>query len=105
MLRPEEEIQQMAISSAERTGRLEERVNKLEEGVSNFRAFQVEAREFFTENRTQRKSEMEFHNTRDQQIKDALGHSNMYIKRWMMLIAALACVASIVDIVIHYRVL
>jgi hypothetical protein len=48
---------------------------------------------------------MEFHNTRDQQIKDALGHSNMYIKRWMMLIAALACVASIVDIVIHYRVL
>lgn len=95
----------MAISFAERTGRLEERVNKLEEGVSNFRAFQVEAREFFTEIRTQKKAEIEFHNTRDQQIKDALSKSNMAIKRWMMLIAALACLASIVDVFIHYRVL
>ena len=105
MLRPEEGIQRMAVSPAERTGRLEERVDKLEEGVSNFRAFQVEAREFFTESKTRAKAEMEFHNLRDQQIKDALGSANLSIRRWMMGIAALACLASIVDIVIHYHVL
>jgi hypothetical protein len=80
-------------------------VDKLEEGVSNFRAFQVEAREFFTESKTRAKAEMEFHNLRDQQIKDALGSANLSIRRWMMGIAALACLASIVDIIIHYHVL
>jgi hypothetical protein len=95
----------VAISLAERAGRLEERMNKVEEGVSNFRAFQSDAREFFTEARTQREAEIEFHNTRDQEIKDALAKTNMYIKQWMMFIAALACLASVVDVIIHYRAL
>ena len=85
----------MAISPAERTGRLEERVDRLEEGVSNFRNFQVEAREFFVETRTQRKSEMDFHNQRDREIKDALAMANQHLNRWMVAIAALSLIAAI----------
>lgn len=58
---------------AEAIGRLEERMDRVEEGVANFKAFQRDAREFFTEAQTRALLEKEFRNTRDQEIKDALG--------------------------------
>jgi hypothetical protein len=61
---------------AERLGRLEERMDRVEAGVSNFRGFQAEARDFFTESRTRAAVEMQFHNKRDQEIKEALKISN-----------------------------
>ena len=91
----------MAISPAERTGRLEERVDKLEEGISNFRNFQVEARAFFIESKTWAKAEMEFHNRRDEEIKKALGIASHHLNRWMLAIAALSLIAAIFAIFHH----
>jgi hypothetical protein len=57
---------------AERMGRLETRMDRVEEGVSNFRLFQAKAAEFYVLADERAENEMEFHNTRDQEIKDAL---------------------------------
>ena len=43
----------------------------LKAGVSNFRSFQVDARDFFTRADERAKNEESFHNKRDQEIKDA----------------------------------
>jgi hypothetical protein len=51
---------------------LDLRVGRVEEGVSNYRDFQVEARKFFVENTTQRAAEIDFRNCRDQEIREAL---------------------------------
>ena len=57
---------------AERLGILENRMDRVEEGVANFRQFQVDARDFFTEHRTNELRREEFQNKRDQEIKDTL---------------------------------
>ena len=64
------------MEEAERFGRLEERMNVVEEGVSNFRNFQVDARDFFSRADERARTEMEFHNKRDREIKDALAVAN-----------------------------
>ena len=55
----------------ERVGILETDMKTVKEGVANFRDFQKDAREFFTESRSRAAAEMEFHNKRDQEIKDS----------------------------------
>jgi hypothetical protein len=56
-------------------------MNRVEEGVSNFRSFQVDARDFFGRADERAKTEMEFHNKRDQEIKDALAAANENMNR------------------------
>ncbi len=51
-------------------------MNVVEEGVSNFRNFQGDARDFFSRADERARVEMEFHNKRDQEIKDALLAAN-----------------------------
>ena len=55
----------------ERLGKLEWRMDRVEEGVSNFRQFQVDARSFFDRADERARTEEAFHNRRDQEIKDA----------------------------------
>ena len=62
----------------ESLGKLRERVSSMEstqaqlvEGVSNFRDFQVTARDFFSRADERAKNLEAFHNKRDQEIKDA----------------------------------
>ena len=64
------------MDEAERFGRLEERMNVVEEGVSNFRNFQVDARDFFSRADERARTEIEFRNKRDREIKDALAGAN-----------------------------
>jgi hypothetical protein len=56
----------------ERVGILETTVDKLSEGVANFRQFQFEARDFFMESRTERAKDKEFRDLRDRELKDAI---------------------------------
>ena len=51
-------------------------MNRVEEGVANFRDFQQEARNYFTEARTRAATEKLFHEKRDKEIKEALQTSN-----------------------------
>ena len=51
----------MAENVGVKIGKLETRMDKVEEGVSNFRAFQVEARDFFTRSDERAKAEQKFH--------------------------------------------
>lgn len=76
-------------------------MDKLEEGISNFRNFQVEARAFFTENKTRAKAEMEFHNKRDEEIKKALEIASQHLNQWMLAIATLSLIAAIFAIFHH----
>ncbi len=56
----------------ERVAQLEVKMNRVEEGVANFRDFQRDAREFFTEHRVLAKEMNRQREERDKQIKDAL---------------------------------
>jgi hypothetical protein len=60
-------------------------MNRVEEGVANFRDFQQDARDFFTEHRTNEARREEFQNKRDQEIKDHLARRDF----WFMLAVAL----------------
>ena len=51
-------------------------MNVVEEGVANFRSFQADARDFFSRADERAQVEAEFHNKRDQEIKDALLEAN-----------------------------
>ena len=77
----------------ERIAVLENRMNRVEEGVSNFRDFQADARDFFTEHRTNELRREEFQNKRDQEIKDTLTQrhqkTDTKINILMVIIAAL----------------
>ena len=106
----------MAISPAERFGRLEVRMEGVEAAVLNFRNLDKNVSEFMTDFRVSKRADDAFHNLRDEEIKKAallaaehvkaeLDKSNLSIRRWMMGIAAMACMASIVDVFIHYHVL
>lgn len=66
---------------SERVAVLETRMNRVEEGVANFRGFQQEARDFFMESRTRAATEKLFHETRDREIKEALQASNDKLNR------------------------
>lgn len=55
----------------ERLGTLETRMNRVEEGVANFKSFQIDARDFFARADERARTEEAFHNRRDQEIKDA----------------------------------
>ena len=48
-----------------------------------------------------RKSDIAFHNRRDQEIKDALALAAQHMNRWMVGIAALTLVAAIFSILHH----
>ena len=48
------------------------RLKRVEDGVSNFRAFQTEARDFFAEHRATEVEREKQLNKRDQEIKDSL---------------------------------
>jgi hypothetical protein len=51
----------------ERVGILETKMDRVEEGVANFRDFQKDAREFFTDSRSRAIAEKEFHDRRDKE--------------------------------------
>ncbi|HUD73849.1 MAG TPA: hypothetical protein VMQ76_02165 [Terracidiphilus sp.] len=55
-------------------------------------ALAAECHEFFTENKTSRTKEMEFHNLRDREIKDTLGKHD---SRLMLAISILALLVAI----------
>ena len=54
------------------TALLDARTTRVEEGVANFRAFQVDVREFITRADTRDEEQYKFQRTRDKEIKDAL---------------------------------
>jgi hypothetical protein len=56
----------------ERLGRLEQRMERVEEGVANFRDFQATARDFFSRADERAIREKLFHETRDKEIKEAI---------------------------------
>lgn len=56
----------------ERMGRLETRMDRVEEGISNFRAFQTDARDFFSRADERAIAEKEHGDRRDEEIKEAL---------------------------------
>jgi hypothetical protein len=53
------------------------RLKRVEDGVSNFRAFQAEARDFFAEHRATEVEREKQLNKRDQEIKDSLDKYHM----------------------------
>ena len=62
------------------------------------RALADEAHGFFTESKTGKKTEMEFHNTRDEEIKKALALAAKHTNSWMLLITALSFIAMVFSI-------
>lgn len=60
------------MADGERFGRLEVRMDRVEQGVSNFRDFQQDARDFFAEHRATEVEREKQLNKRDQEIKDDL---------------------------------
>ena len=53
-------------------GKLEWRMDRVEEGVANFRDFQKDAREFFTRADERAKAEKTFHDLRDKENKERM---------------------------------
>lgn len=56
----------------ERIVALEGKMDRVEEGIANFRDFQSDARDFFSRADERAKTEKEFHNRRDAEIKEAM---------------------------------
>jgi hypothetical protein len=61
----------MAENVGVKIGKLETRMDRVEEGVANFRAFQVDARDFFTRSDERALVEQRFRDKRDEEIKEA----------------------------------
>ena len=82
-------------------------MSRVEEGVSNFRAFQVDAREFFTEQRTRAKSDAEYRTLRDEELKAEVkaGHVmfNHKLSVGMLIVSIIAVCLSALAIFIGYR--
>ena len=68
---------------------LESRMNRVEEGVSNFREFQVDARDFFSRADERAKDEEKHRNKRDQEIKDTLAERDARLNRRLVIIGLL----------------
>ena len=56
----------------ERVGKLETRMERVEEGIANFRVFQGDARDFFSRADERAISDKEHRDKRDEEIKNAL---------------------------------
>jgi hypothetical protein len=78
-------------SDVERLAGLEARMTPVEAGVSNFRIFQAEARDFFSEHRASEKAHREFQDKRDQEIKERLDRRD---RRFSIAIAVLMVLLS-----------
>ena len=78
-------------------------MDRVEEGIANFRAFQVDARDFFSRADERATAEMTFHNQRDQEIKDALAVAAHRTDRWMLFIAILSLIAVSVGVYVGVR--
>ena len=63
------------------------RLKRVEDGVSNFRAFQTEARDFFAEHRATEVEREKQLNKRDQEIKDSLKtyHTLQQTRQWWIM--------------------
>jgi hypothetical protein len=73
-------------------------MNRVEEGVSNFREFQSDARAFFTRHET-REEERNIHQSkRDQEIKDALEAKNKRMGIVLGVIAVIPVVIKVLEI-------
>ncbi len=76
----------------ERIAKLEVKMNRVEEGVANFRTFQQDARDFFTEHRTEAREQERRRKERDEEIKAALQAAERKQDRKLAIIGiALAC--------------
>jgi Flp pilus assembly protein TadG len=64
----------------------------------NLQMLADEAHAFFVESKTQKTAEMDFHNKRDQEVKDALAVAAQHMNRWMLAIAMMTLIASILAI-------
>lgn len=90
----------MERDSFEAVIRLEQRMNVVEEGVANFRDFQAEARQFFTEYKTTEKMKQ----LEAESIKQALVVSDRRTTTMLTLIAiALTLIFGILGAWIGYR--
>ena len=79
----------------ERMARVEERMDRVEEGISNYRKFQVDAREFFTEHRANEKSREMFEEQRTKAINDGIARHTRKGERKINLILATCAVFSV----------
>jgi hypothetical protein len=68
------------VENGERFGRLEQRMDTVEEGVANFRNFQKVAADFFSRADERAENDEKHRNKRDQEIKDAVALRDKEIK-------------------------
>jgi hypothetical protein len=72
----------------------------VKEGVANFREFQQDARDYFTEAKTRALENEKHTNRRDQEIKDTLADHNRKISIW---IAVITVIIGFLELVHLYR--
>lgn len=74
-------------------------MDRVEEGVSNFRQFQTKGLDFFSRSDERAITEQQFHNKRDQEIKDALlahnSRQTFMLGLLMFIVAALGVVLAL----------
>ena len=90
----------------ERMGRLEARMDRVEEGISNFRAFQADACDFFSRADERAIAEKEHRDRRDEEIKEAL-HSREHsadhkLNAIMAVVAILGALTMSLTLLIGY---
>jgi hypothetical protein len=89
----------MCRGHGERLAALETKMGRVEEGVSNFREFQSEARDFFSRADERAQNETAFHNLRDQEIKDALEARDKVLNRRLVIIGLILSILALWPII------
>jgi hypothetical protein len=84
----------------ERLGVLENRMNRVEEGIANFREFQKEGREFFNRADERALTEREYADDRAKEIKQALDRRD---RNWNFRLMVIGIIISIFMLWLTYR--
>ena len=79
----------------ERLATLEEQMNRVEEGVANFRQFQTDARDFFSRADERAENEKDFHNLRDKENAKREG------RRWKLAGFVLAFLTLVIAVLTY----
>ena len=79
-------------------------MNRVEEGIANFRDFQADARAFFTRSDTRDEERKDHQNQRDKEIKDTLTASNRRFTKYVVLIGLVPAIIEVLRLlkIIHY---
>jgi hypothetical protein len=72
--------------NGERVGRLEERMNRVEEGIANFRAFHQDVREFITRADTRDEERKDALERRDNEVKEAVRRRESKLNMWFAIL-------------------